>query len=557
MRDISERQWHINYKELFAVKLALSQLADSFKDCYLLLRIDNTTAIAYVNKMGGLRHEKYNILARDIWQWAEKRKIVLKATYDPSKENQEADRLSRMLNEDAEWSLSDEVFVKITENFGFRLIDLFASAENKKCDRYVSWLPDPQAFQIDAFTMPWNDVFFYAFPPFVTVLRTLEKILQDKARGIIVVQRWGNQPWYPLFERLVIRKMIFGPDINLLISVSRDRQVPSESYRSSTSSGDCIREAFLRRNVPVESLDILLASLSKATKKQYQSGLKRGISFCEEKGIDIFRPNESDLLLYLTKMFENGCSYGTLNTDRCAISLITSDKIGEQALISRFLKGCFKLRPTNAKYSCSWDVNVVLDYLEGLRPLRSLDLKDLSHKVATLLALCSAQRVQSLSKIRINNIHKCNDKLDIVFTDILKTSRAGFNQPVLTLPRFVDRPEICPYRHVLEYLDRTKRIRDKEPFLFISFKKPCSAVSSQTLSRWIKVSLSNAGIDTKIFTGHSTRHAAISNAATRGVDLEVIRKTAGWSDRSTVFARFYNRPVVNMQDAFAFSLLNK
>ena len=82
-----------------------------------------------------------------------------------------------MLYEYAEWSLSNEVFLKITENFGFPIIDLFASAKNKKCNRCV----------IDAFTMAWNDVFFYAFPPFVMVLRTLKKTIQYKARGIIVV----------------------------------------------------------------------------------------------------------------------------------------------------------------------------------------------------------------------------------------------------------------------------------------------------------------------------------------------------------------------------------
>ena len=67
----------INYRELLAVKLALVRLANNLKDCQILLRVDNTTAIAYINRMGGTKYKNYNRLTKEIWQWAEEKHIFL------------------------------------------------------------------------------------------------------------------------------------------------------------------------------------------------------------------------------------------------------------------------------------------------------------------------------------------------------------------------------------------------------------------------------------------------------------------------------------------------
>lgn len=113
-----EKEHHINYLELLAIKLALRNLADDRRGQRLLLRVDNTTAIAYVNKMGGIQYEKYNELAREIWQWAEARSNFLCASYISSAENSDADSLSRIKNPDTEWSLDLNTFSNITKHLG-------------------------------------------------------------------------------------------------------------------------------------------------------------------------------------------------------------------------------------------------------------------------------------------------------------------------------------------------------------------------------------------------------------------------------------------------------
>ena len=222
---------HINYKELLTVKLALISLTKNITNAHVLLRVDNTTAISYVNKMGGVKYKKYSKLARQIWQLAEVRKLTLSASYISSRENKDADRLSRLANPDAEWQLSAYAFSEVVSVFGQPEVDLFATRLNKKCNLYVSWFPDKEAMQIDAFTLKWNSLNFYAFPPFVLVLRVLVKIRDDRARGIIVVPNWPNQLWFPLFSKLVEGvPLLLGPAPNLLLSACRNKRYPGASH---------------------------------------------------------------------------------------------------------------------------------------------------------------------------------------------------------------------------------------------------------------------------------------------------------------------------------------
>lgn len=217
-----EQSQHINYLELLAAYFGLKSFAERYANCEILMRIDNTTAISYINRMGGVQYPHLNTIARNIWQWCEERKIFIFASYVKSAENVDADSESRKLNIDTEWELSTQAYKTTVETFGLPKIDLFASRVNAKCDKYISWKRDPYAFNVDAFTVKWDD-FFYAFPPFSLIMKTLQKIITDKATGILIVPNWVSQPWYPVFKSLAVNKIIiFPPSKDLLTSVFRE-----------------------------------------------------------------------------------------------------------------------------------------------------------------------------------------------------------------------------------------------------------------------------------------------------------------------------------------------
>ena len=69
--------------------------------------------------------------------------------------------------------------------------------------------------------------FLLCIPPFALILRSLRKIIEDKATGILVVPVRATQPWFPLFHKLRITECLtFSPTPDLLLSVDR-----SASYR--------------------------------------------------------------------------------------------------------------------------------------------------------------------------------------------------------------------------------------------------------------------------------------------------------------------------------------
>lgn len=151
-------------------------------------------------------------------------------SYIPSEENIRADRLSRR-SIDTEWELNNEAFEQITQIFGKFEIDLFASSQNAKCERFVSWFPELGAWAIDAFTIDWAGYYFYAFPPFALILKALQKIRQDRAMGVLVVPDWPTQPWYPMLSKMRIGDPIhFEPDRNLLFYAHRNQYHPRRKH---------------------------------------------------------------------------------------------------------------------------------------------------------------------------------------------------------------------------------------------------------------------------------------------------------------------------------------
>ena len=106
------------------------------------------------------------------------------------------------------------------------------------------------------------------------------------------------------------------------------------------------------------------------------------------------------------------------------ISLGESSSIGENVLIKRFFKGVFRSRPPTPRYTQTWDIGQVLTYLKNLGPSDSLDLKTLTLKTVMLMALCSAQRCQTIRHLlNTENIQVTADSLTVTIPDLLKQSR--------------------------------------------------------------------------------------------------------------------------------------
>lgn len=243
----NQKQEHINYLELLAAFYALKSFTKNIVNASILQKIDNTTAIAFINRMGGTKYKKLNDLTRDIWQYCEGKGLKIHASYINTKKNIQADFESRYSNVDTEYQLGNEYFFQIALQFGQPEIDLFASNSNNKCKSYVSWKPDPGCVTVDSFTICWRGVFFYAFPPFCLINKVVDKIIIDKAEGILVVPLWISQPWYPVFKKLLIKKpLIFPPEKNMLLSPFRE---PHPRWRNISLAAGHLSGQLFARNI--------------------------------------------------------------------------------------------------------------------------------------------------------------------------------------------------------------------------------------------------------------------------------------------------------------------
>lgn len=315
-----------------------------------------------------------------------------------------------------------------------------------------------------------------------------------------------------------------------------------------------IRQALQHQGMPLVAAEVALNSLSVSSVKQYSSCLKNWWNFCTSHHINPFEKSVSNSVSCLSFYFNKGNSYQSLNALRSALSLIMGPEIGSNPMIKRFLKGVYKTKPPRPRYRFTWDPAIVLKYIDALGPNAQLSLELLSKKLLTLLALTTAHRVQTFSLINTTNVLSSQNEIQILIPDLIKTSNPDNYQPVLRLPFYEKNVNICVATTLLYYIKRTEQIRSNNT-LFLSYKKPFKKVSCQSLSRWIKETLLKSGIDTQMFKAHSTRHASTSAANKAGVSLDEIRKTAGWSESSLTFAKFYNRQLAN-SNCFAETILN-
>lgn len=278
--------------------------------------------------------------------------------------------------------------------------------------------------------------------------------------------------------------------------------------------------------------------------------IKQWKQFCGLKGVNYLHVEIESVLEFLTYLFsERQLSYSAINTARSALATFLmigngTHTVGTHPLVIKFMRGVFNLRPTKPRYKEIWDVTLVLNYLRKLSPAKSLSLKNLTLKLVMLIALISAQRVQSLHLLSLDNLHMKNNKAVFVIDQLLKHSRPGNAGKILDLQAYpVDR-RLCVLTYLKQYINATQELRGDEKHLLISYTKPHKRISTQTVSRWIKTTLAAAGIDVNVYKAHSTRAAATSTAHKLDVPVAEVLEAAGWSKELT-FRKYYKKPVIN------------
>ena len=134
---------------------------------------------------------------------------------------------------------------------------------------------------------------------------------------------------------------------------------------------------------------------------------------------------------------------------------------------------------------------------------------------------------------------------DIVTFEInklLKTSKPGKHFGCLQFKMYPLDKQSCVKFCIDEYLRRRELLRTDSDPLWLDITKPHKPVSKDTISRWIKNVLTDAGIDTTRYHAHSTRAERTSAANATSLSIDSIMDAAGWSSENT-FRKFYDKPI--------------
>ncbi len=195
-------RWHINRLELEAVFLALKEFQAQLERQHVLIRTDNTSVVAYINRQGGVRSKALCKQAAMLLLWADSRLLSIRATHIPGLLNRGADMLSRRRIPQGEWRLHPESVRMIWNLYGEAEVDLFATSENAHCPSFFSLSHSP--LEGDALTARWPTARLYAFPPIKILPLVLCKIREERASVILIAPNWPNQPWFPDLTELLI-----------------------------------------------------------------------------------------------------------------------------------------------------------------------------------------------------------------------------------------------------------------------------------------------------------------------------------------------------------------
>lgn len=200
-----EKTLKINALELIAATRALKYFTERRKNMKVVIWIDNVTAMAYINKKGGTKSAVMLHYALLFWELAQKRELQITACYINTKQNTTADYLSRISQDRRDWSLNQRVFNRITEKLGAPEVDMMATPNNRKVERFVSWRREEAAVGTDAFLQDWNKYTrVYIYPDPLMIGRVIKKLNQSTTEIILIAPMWKSQVWYPqVLEALI------------------------------------------------------------------------------------------------------------------------------------------------------------------------------------------------------------------------------------------------------------------------------------------------------------------------------------------------------------------
>ena len=503
--SVPESKLHINFLELKAVLLALKRFQHLVQGKVVLIATDNTTVVATINKEGGMRSGSLCALLWRLLCWCSLNQIVLKARHIPGRLNVIADKLSRQRQViQTEWSLHQETFDLLCQTWHYPRVDMFATRYNCKLVQFVSPIPDPKAWSVDALTLSWEDLDMYLFPPSVS----------DGEGGQQAVRSLVSQS-NPDCPGMAQHALVLGPSGTICEGSSLSSTPPRSSdptFQQGTSQGSekpkspCLapRAQTIKEqgfSNPVASR--IEAPQRRSTRTVYEAKWAVFVRWCETSQVDFRNPSIKQIADFLLHLFqEKNLQPSTIDGYRSAIADKlgnTSVNVGKDENLTRLLDSFHRDRPKGRRGVPAWNLSLVLHQLTKapFEPLRKASLKHLTFKTVFLLALASGKRRSEIHAwLNINIRHQADwSKVSLYPSpSFLAKNHLAKEGPECVAPVVIpalaptldkslkeDR-SLCPVRALRYYLDKTQDLRTGKELVFFFFFFFCFFIETLRLA---------------------------------------------------------------------------
>ena len=276
-------------------------------------------------------------------------------------------------------------------------MDLFATRDNHKLPKFVSPVPDPQAWRVDALSLNWENMDAYAFPPVSLLGKVVSKILdQGVHRLVLIAPGWPNMPWFwdlvSMSVQIPLPSKRGEPADPTVQSVSPQRSPRAQPPRLAPRASSIQAQGFSD-----EVATRIEAPQRQSTRAVYESKWSIFVKWCESHKVDFGSPSLNQVAEFLLFLFkEKNLQPSTIDGYRTAIAdKIWCDKVnfGKDENLTRLLDSFHRDKPKGLRGVPSWNLSLVLHQLtqSPFEPLRKASLKHLTFKTVFLLALGSAK----------------------------------------------------------------------------------------------------------------------------------------------------------------------
>jgi hypothetical protein len=184
--------------------------------------------VGCITKQGSTRSAPLHHLTTTILELAHSRNTSLVARHFQGDRNVSADLLSRTRPVKTEWTISQRAFEDLLSWHGPLQVDLFATRENAKLDRFWCPYPLPLAEGTDALTLDWNrEVQIFLFPPPALRGKVFALLREYKGHGLLITPDLPHTPGFGLLTKITLKKRLVSDIFQMVQGVKHVNFPPS------------------------------------------------------------------------------------------------------------------------------------------------------------------------------------------------------------------------------------------------------------------------------------------------------------------------------------------